>query len=184
MSKTVPEYTRAHGLLAGRTVLVTAAAGSGIGFATAKRCLEEGARVLISDIHERRLREASTALTAVAGTPVPTQVCNVTSESPSGRTVALSARRVEKDILVTVGGPLDGSPEAAGPEVLVPAANDRFVRRSDTGLGLALTRSLIELHGGEVNLNAEPGRSGVHAICRLPVGGPGPDAAAKGQGAG
>jgi len=54
-----PEYPPGHGLLAGKTVLVTAGAGSGIGFATAKRCIEEGARVAISDIHDRRLRESA-----------------------------------------------------------------------------------------------------------------------------
>jgi 3-oxoacyl-[acyl-carrier protein] reductase len=55
-----------HGLLTGKTVLVTAAAGTGIGFATAKRCVEEGARVAISDRHERRLGEAAEALAEVA----------------------------------------------------------------------------------------------------------------------
>ncbi len=55
-----------HGLLAGRTVLVTAAAGTGIGFATAKRCAEEGARVAISDKHERRLGEAAAELAEIA----------------------------------------------------------------------------------------------------------------------
>ncbi len=59
-----PEYPPARGLLTGKTVLVTAAAGSGIGFATAKRCVEEGARVAITDIHERRLRESAEALGA------------------------------------------------------------------------------------------------------------------------
>ena len=44
-----------HGLLAGKVVLVTAAAGTGIGFATAQRCAAEGATVVISDRHERRL---------------------------------------------------------------------------------------------------------------------------------
>ena len=43
-----PEPTAAHGLLDGRTVVVTAAAGTGIGFATARRCAEEGARVVVS----------------------------------------------------------------------------------------------------------------------------------------
>ena len=52
-------YPDGHGLLAGKTVLVTAAAGTGIGFATAKRCVEEGARVAITDIHERRLGESA-----------------------------------------------------------------------------------------------------------------------------
>jgi hypothetical protein len=48
-----------HGLLAGKTVVVTAAAGTGIGFATARAALEEGAtRAGLSDLHERRLGEA------------------------------------------------------------------------------------------------------------------------------
>ena len=60
---TAPVYVAPHGLLKDKAVLVTAAAGGGIGFATAKRCLEEGARALvISDIHERRLGEALAAL--------------------------------------------------------------------------------------------------------------------------
>lgn len=58
-----PPYVPAHGLLKGKTVLITAAAGGGIGFAAAKRCLEEGARALmLSDIHPRRTAEAAEAL--------------------------------------------------------------------------------------------------------------------------
>ena len=59
MSKETPPYPSARNLLEGRTVVVTAAAGTGIGFAAARRCVEEGARVLISDLHERRLAEAA-----------------------------------------------------------------------------------------------------------------------------
>lgn len=69
-----------HALLAGRNVLVTAAAGTGIGFSTARRCLEEGARVVISDAHPRRLAEAAEQLAATAGGPVPSIVCDVTDE--------------------------------------------------------------------------------------------------------
>ena len=54
-----PQPHASHGLLTGKTVVVTAAAGTGIGFATARRCAEEGARVAISDRHERRLGEAA-----------------------------------------------------------------------------------------------------------------------------
>jgi 3-oxoacyl-[acyl-carrier protein] reductase len=74
MSPDAPEYVDGHGLLAGRSVLITAAAGSGIGFAAAKRCIEEGARVVISDWHERRLGEAASEL------GVPGIVCDVTNE--------------------------------------------------------------------------------------------------------
>jgi 3-oxoacyl-[acyl-carrier protein] reductase len=67
-----------HQLLEGKTVLVTAAAGTGIGFATAKRCVEEGARVVISDAHERRLGEAAASLGEAV---VASAVCDVTDES-------------------------------------------------------------------------------------------------------
>lgn len=60
---TVPDYVPGHGLLKGKSALVTAAAGGGIGIAAARRCLEEGCDYLvISDIHERRLNEAVEAL--------------------------------------------------------------------------------------------------------------------------
>jgi len=73
--------TESHNLLAGKSVLVTAAAGAGIGYATAKRCAEEGARVVISDIHERRLAEAASELGAHA------VVANVTSEDDVQRLI-------------------------------------------------------------------------------------------------
>jgi 3-oxoacyl-[acyl-carrier protein] reductase len=76
----LPPYPEAHDLLAGKRVLVTAAAGAGIGFAVARRCVEEGAQVFISDVHERRTAEASSALAEIAGAPVPHRLCNVTDE--------------------------------------------------------------------------------------------------------
>jgi 3-oxoacyl-[acyl-carrier protein] reductase len=77
---TVPPYPTSHGLLAGKSVVITAAAGAGIGFATARRCVEEGARVAIGDIHERRLAEAAEQLAAIGGDKPPAVLCNVTSE--------------------------------------------------------------------------------------------------------
>ncbi len=74
MAKPPPDYVPGHGLLAGKTVLVTAAAGTGIGFATAKRAVEEGATVVVSDKHERRLAEAAEQL-GVLNVP-----CDVTVE--------------------------------------------------------------------------------------------------------
>jgi 3-oxoacyl-[acyl-carrier protein] reductase len=68
-------------LLAGKSVVITAAAGAGIGFATAKRCVEEGARVAIGDIHERRLAEAADQLAEISGEKPPAVLCNVTSEA-------------------------------------------------------------------------------------------------------
>lgn len=81
MPAPTPDYPSAHDLLAGKTVVVTAAAGTGIGFAVAKRCIEEGAQVLISDIHERRLGEAVERLAEVGGAAPASVRCNVTEQA-------------------------------------------------------------------------------------------------------
>ena len=72
-----PPYVPAHDLLRGKTVLITAAAGAGIGFATAQRCAEEGARVFISDIHARRTEEAASKIEEISGQSVGSRLCNV-----------------------------------------------------------------------------------------------------------
>ncbi|MGZ4706246.1 MAG: SDR family oxidoreductase [Acidimicrobiales bacterium] len=73
-----PPYVEGHRLLEGRTVVITAAAGTGIGSAVARRCIEEGATVLVSDAHERRLAEAVEELSELADTRVASAACNVT----------------------------------------------------------------------------------------------------------
>jgi 3-oxoacyl-[acyl-carrier protein] reductase len=80
-SNSSPTPPAGHALLTGKTVLVTAAAGSGIGFATALRCAEEGARVAISDIHERRLHEAAARLAETTGEEPLALLCNVVIEA-------------------------------------------------------------------------------------------------------
>ena len=76
-----PEPPSGHGLLQGKVVIVTAAAGTGIGSATARRCLEEGAAVVLSDAHERRLGETAEELAAETGGDVHAIACNVTDEA-------------------------------------------------------------------------------------------------------
>ena len=62
MTSGKPIYPEARDLLKDKAVIITAAAGSGIGFATAKRCAEEGAKVLLSDTHEKRLSTSVASL--------------------------------------------------------------------------------------------------------------------------
>ena len=85
MSVTAPPYVKAHQLLEGKVVMVTAAAGTGIGYSTAQRCAEEGATVVISDIHERRLGEAAEKLEAVMGRRPLAVLCNVTVQAEVDR---------------------------------------------------------------------------------------------------
>ena len=105
--KPAPHYVPPHDLLKGKSVLVTAAAGAGIGFAVAKRAAEEGCRALfISDVHERRLQEAveaiqrDTGLQAVFGL-----LCDVSQEAQVQALVDAAHERMGGiDVLVNNAG--------------------------------------------------------------------------------
>lgn len=101
-----PTYVGGHKLLEGKTVLVTAAAGTGIGFATAMRCAEEGcAGLVISDIHERRLQEAADKIEAETGVRPETLLCNVTKEDEVQAMFAFSIEEMgHLDILMNNAG--------------------------------------------------------------------------------
>lgn len=78
MGSTLLQSTPPSGrsLLEGRRAVITAAAGTGIGFATAQRFLLEGASLVISDRHEPRLRERVEELDG--GARVLAIACDVT----------------------------------------------------------------------------------------------------------
>ncbi|MEU7297871.1 SDR family oxidoreductase [Streptomyces exfoliatus] len=106
MTRTPPDYVPGHGLLTGRGAVVTAAAGAGIGGATARRLLEEGARVLISDAHARRLKESEAELAAEFGADrVTALACDVTDETQVAALFGLAAERHGRlDIVVNNAG--------------------------------------------------------------------------------
>src|SRR4029453_1880540 len=105
MSHTPPPWTAARGLLAGKTVVVTAAAGTGIGFAVARRCAEEGGRVMLSDAHERRLLEAAAELEKPTGVGPPARRCDVTRENDVPALVDAAAAELGRiDVLVNNAG--------------------------------------------------------------------------------
>jgi 3-oxoacyl-[acyl-carrier protein] reductase len=96
---------KSHDLLRDRVVLVTAAAGTGIGFATAKRCAEEGATVVLSDRHERRLGEAAGELQQLMGAEPLAVPCDVTDEvQVQALFAAAVARHGRIDVVVNNAG--------------------------------------------------------------------------------
>lgn len=102
-----PAYVPAHGLLKGKSVLVTAAAGAGIGFAAAKRAAEEGARaLLVSDVHERRLHEAVEAIKRDTGlAQVHGQLCDVSKQADVDALFAAAADKLGSiDVLINNAG--------------------------------------------------------------------------------
>jgi 3-oxoacyl-[acyl-carrier protein] reductase len=139
---TPPPYVPGHGLLAGRAVVITAAAGAGIGGATARRCLEEGARVMVSDAHERRLAATAEELAKEFGADrVASLPCDVTSEE---QVQALYGAAVERfgrvDVAVNNAG-LGGTAD------LVDMADEQWGRVLDITLTgtMRCTRAALRL---------------------------------------
>jgi 3-oxoacyl-[acyl-carrier protein] reductase len=154
MTAPPPPYPEGHGLLAGKVVVITAAAGTGIGFATARRCAEEGARVVLSDHHERRLGEAATALEARTGGPVTAVACDVTSETDVQRLIDTAAAAEGRiDVMVNNAG-LGGSAE------LTTMSDDEWHRVVDVTLTgtfrctRAALRHMTERRSGVIVNNA------------------------------
>lgn len=101
-----PDEIAGHNLLTGRVAVVTAAAGTGIGSATARRMLAEGADVVVSDWHERRLEATRAELAEkFPDRRVAAVVCDV---SDSAQVAALFTGAVDAlgriDIVVNNAG--------------------------------------------------------------------------------
>ena len=125
---TVPEYPPGRNLLDGRIVVVTAAAGAGIGFAAARRCVEEGATVVISDVHERRLGEAADALVDLTGQRPLAVRCDVTVEDDvQGLFAAAVDAHGHFDVLVNNAG-------LGGETLLVDMTDEEWSRVLDVTL--------------------------------------------------
>jgi 3-oxoacyl-[acyl-carrier protein] reductase len=133
---------------------VTAAAGTGIGFATAKRCAEEGGRLAISDKHERRLTEAADAIADATGERPLAIPCDVTVESDVQRLFADSIAALgHLDVVVNNAG-LGGTAE------LVDMTDEQWSMVLDVTLNgtfrctRAALRHMVERGAGVVVNNA------------------------------
>lgn len=149
-----PVYEPGHGLLKGRTAVITAAAGAGIGGATARRFLEEGARVLISDAHARRLKEYGAELAGEFQGAVTSMPCDVTDEAQVGALFDAAVREHGRlDIVVNNAG-------LGGTSTLVDMTDDQWTRVLDVTLNgtfrctRAALRHLRDSGGGVIVNNA------------------------------
>ncbi len=97
---------------------------------------------------------------------------NALTFTPAGGTIDVDGDRSPHQIRISVTDTGQGiDPEHQ------PIVFDRFESRTSTGqkrgpgLGLALVRSFVELHGGWVSLESEP-RVGTKVVCHFPITGP------------
>jgi 3-oxoacyl-[acyl-carrier protein] reductase len=128
MTSLPPPYPEGRDILKGKTVLVTASAGTGIGYATATRCAEEGATVMLSDIHEKRLGDYADRLQDKVGRKVHRTLCNVTSNDQITAMVETAVREMGRlDVLVNNAG-------LGGTYDLIDTTDDQWLRIIDTNL--------------------------------------------------
>lgn len=140
---------------AGRTAIVTGA-GSGIGRATAVRLVQEGARVIATDIVPRRLEELSDALSSQSLVTMPG---DISSEETVQAVVAAAAGRV--DALANVAGIMDGFL----PTAEIDDATWERVLNVNLSAVMRLTRAVLPLMlevgaGSIVNVSSEAGLRG------------------------
>jgi two-component system cell cycle sensor histidine kinase PleC len=96
---------------------------------------------------------------------------NAVKFTPAGGAVILSVERRPQEVAILVADTGIGIRAEDQDKVFAPFAqvDSALTRRTEgTGLGMALTRSLIELHGGRVTLDSAVGRGTTVALC-LPV---------------
>ena len=154
MNAVPPPPVPGHGLLDGRCAVVTAAAGAGIGGATARRFLEEGARVLIGDSHERRLAATAEELAAEFGADrVAARACDVTDEDQVGAFFDEAAERFGRIDAVVNNAGLGGTAK------LTEMTDEQWARVLDVTLTgtMRCTRAALRRMPG---LNGSPGESG------------------------
>lgn len=150
-----PNEIEGHGLLAGKVVAVTAAAGTGIGSAVARRALAEGADVVVSDHHERRLGETRDQLTELNLGRVESVVCDVTSTAQVDALIASTTARMGRlDVLVNNAG-------LGGQTPVVDMTDEEWDRVLDVTLTSVMraTRAALRYfrdadHGGVIVNNA------------------------------
>ena len=86
---------------------------------------------------------------------------NAVKFTPDGGRIDVTARREGDDVLVSVhdtGIGIAPADQAAVFEEFRQVGRDYTSKQEGTGLGLALTKRFVELHGGRIWLESEPGK--------------------------
>jgi signal transduction histidine kinase len=100
---------------------------------------------------------------------------NAVKFTPEGGRVSVLARRVDGELRIAVrdtGVGIAPEDQAALFEAFSQVGPDRARRDEGTGLGLALTRRLVELHGGAIRVESEPGKGSCFSFSLPTAGAP------------
>jgi two-component system heavy metal sensor histidine kinase CusS len=136
----------------------------------------------VSEFYEATAAEAGVRLAVAGDRAVPAELnrplfqravgnllANALAHTPPGGSVTLTARQAGSEVEVEVTDTGGGIPAEHLPHVF-----DRFYRADEArsgggvGLGLAIVRGIVELHGGTAEVHSEPG-SGTRVRLIFPV---------------
>jgi signal transduction histidine kinase len=98
-------------------------------------------------------------------------ISNAINYSPGGGTIVISAKKEGDFAIISVQDTGLGIPDEELNRIFMPfeKINSRKTqRRSGAGLGLALVKSIVELHGGDVSIKSREG-SGTRVTFTLPL---------------
>jgi signal transduction histidine kinase len=113
-------------------------------------------RIGVIEGDERRLKQALFNL-----------ISNAIKFTPPGGAIRIEAEPGDDEVLLSVAETTAGI--AAADRERMFEQFERSRSRAGCGFGLSLVKSLIELHGGAVEIESAPAR-GIRVTCRLPIG--------------
>ena len=99
-------------------------------------------------------------------------ISNAVRYTPDGGSVTVKLAHEEDDLVLTVADTGIGIPEAALPRIFTEffrADNARKFTNSGSGLGMSITKAIVEQHGGTITVSSQEGEGTAFTV-RLPVG--------------
>jgi len=89
---------------------------------------------------------------------------NAIDAMPGGGTLSLSTRQIEDRVRVTVSDTGIGMDEDTRSRIFTPFFSTRAASREGAGLGLSVSRQIVEGHGGTIEVESAPGEGAVFTV--------------------
>jgi signal transduction histidine kinase len=96
-------------------------------------------------------------------------VTNATRATPAGGTITIAAVRRDGDVAFSVGDTGAGIPREYLPRIFEPFIQVPNAPAGGAGLGLTISRQIVDAHGGQLTVQSESGRGSTFTFT-VPIG--------------
>jgi signal transduction histidine kinase len=133
----------------------------------------------VFNLYTEALKEKHIVLTLAPAEPLPAYnldyqqlkqvlvnlVKNASEAMPAGGAITMSVKRLPPNLEITVADTGEGMPPDVAGNIFTPY----FTTKSKgSGLGLAISRNIVRAHGGDIEVESQPGQGSVFTI-KLPL---------------